>query len=134
VVPKWAEGEVAKALEARMNYSGDATDATELEAFLKAGNKVTLQGGFELEYNSKSARIRINGMTIAKDRELFKKLNAKGPIVGFDPVSRAFSIDKPEALQEFVRLYPILEKKVANAKPKASENITQAGNPYRQRV
>jgi hypothetical protein len=127
VVPKWAEGEVAKALEARMNYSGDATDATELEAFLKAGNKVTLQGGFELEYNSKSARIRINGMTIAKDRELFKKLNAKGPIVGFDPVSRAFSIDKPEALQEFVRLYPILEKKVANAKPKASENITQAG-------
>jgi hypothetical protein len=128
VVPKWAEGEVANALEARMSFTGEADDVTQLKAFLQAGNKVSLQGGFELEYHPKLQKIRINGMTIAKDRDLFKSLNKNGQVVGFEPVSRNFTLETDEGMKKFIEKYPVLEKKTANpSTPITPGPTTQAG-------
>lgn len=127
VVPKWAEGDVAQALEARMSYTGEANDVKELQTFLKAGNKVSLQGGFELEWQPKLQQFRINGMTIGKHKDLFKALNKDGQVVGYHTVSQSFTLPTEDGMKKFIERYPILEKKAKNVTPQPSQNVTGDG-------
>jgi hypothetical protein len=124
VVPKWAEKDVAEALEARMSYTGDLSEISELQTFLKAGNKVSLQGGYELEYQPKLQKFRINGMTISKDRELFKSMNKDGQVLGFNPASQSFILNE-DGFKKFLDKFPIVEKK--NSTPAPAEKITPPG-------
>ena len=128
VVPKWAEAEVAKSLEARMSYQGNANDLEELKAFVEAGNKVSLQGGYELEYKSGPAKIIINGMTVAKDKDLFKSINDGEKHLGFHPVARAFSVDTTEGMKRLLERFPIMEKKVSKEnQPEQPKSPTPPG-------
>jgi ddrB-like ParB superfamily domain/P-loop containing NTP hydrolase pore-1/Large polyvalent protein associated domain 38/C-terminal domain on Strawberry notch homologue/N-6 DNA Methylase len=130
VVPKWAEGEVAKALEARMRYSGGSDSIEKLKAHLKAGNKVALQGGFELEWQPKLEQFRIGGMRPGKDTALYKSLNGGEAHIGFHTISRSFIILTDEGFRKILERFPILNANDSNSNDKSGGS----GTPSAQKV
>lgn len=106
VIPTWAEGEVAKALNTRVMFQG--SDNSQLVEHLKAGHNVALEGGFELLYQPKNDQIVIKGMSASQHKELFKQLQSGGfeKDFGYNPVSKAFVVTQ-RGLERLLQRYPV---------------------------
>lgn len=124
VVPKWAEGDVAEALEARMAYVGTDEDIEGIKAHLKAGNKVTLQGGFELEWQPKLQQFRILGMKVSEHRDLFKAINDGKADLGFHQTSQSFVILTDDGFKKMIERFPILAKETKAPKEPEAQKTT----------
>jgi hypothetical protein len=126
VVPKWAEADVTVALEGRMKVNMNTDDLQGLWDRVIAGHEVELAGGYGLKHLKQTDHIRVNGMTVAKDRELFKTLNKDGEDFGFNPVGRYFYVKNVEGMKRLMERFPIAQEKAEAPK---TENITPPTPP-----
>lgn len=109
VVPKWAEGEVAAALEVRMRYTGKKDDIAKLKAHIQAGNPVALENGFEIRWAPKLEQFQIWGMKPTQHRQLFEQLvgDKRSPDIGYETRTRSFVIKKDEGFRKLIDRFGI---------------------------
>lgn len=109
IVPKWAEGEVAQELEARMSFAGDTGDIARLKEHIKNGNPVTLENGFEIRWRPNLEQYQIWGMTPTQHRSLFEQLvgDKNKPDIGYHQTSRSFVILTDNGFKKIIERYPI---------------------------
>lgn len=111
IIPEYAEGAVARALNARGSVSKliQSGNVDSLWTHVQSGNELSVEGGFTLRWDNGAKAIRIGGMKRSDDthRQIFAQQNNRHPeSIAFDPVKQAFFIKDKAGLQVFLQRFP----------------------------